>query len=71
MNTKSEVAESAVTDPDMSLIDAIYGRRSVRGFLDKEIPKDVLNRVFEIAQKSPSNCNVQPWKVYVASGELK
>ena len=71
MNTKSEVAESAVTDPDMSLIDAIYGRRSVRGFLDKDIPKDVLNRVFEIAQKSPSNCNVQPWKVYVASGELK
>ena len=71
MNTKSEVAESAVTDPDMSLIDAIYGRRSVRGFLDMEIPKDVLNRVFEIAQKSPSNCNVQPWKVYVASGELK
>ena len=71
MNTKSEVTESVVTDPDMSLIDAIYGRRSVRGFLDKEIPKDVLNRVFEIAQKSPSNCNVQPWKVYVASGELK
>ena len=71
MNTKSEVAESVVTDPDMSLIDAIYGRRSVRGFLDMEIPKDVLNRVFEIAQKSPSNCNVQPRKVYVASGELK
>ena len=70
-NTKSEVEESVVTDPDMSLIDAIYGRRSVRGFLDKEIPQDVLNRVFEIAQKSPSNCNVQPWKVYVASGELK
>ena len=38
MNTKSEVTESVVTDPDMSLIDAIYGRRSVRGFLDKEIP---------------------------------
>ena len=30
-----------------------------------------MNRIFEIAQQSPSNCNVQPWKVYVASGELK
>ena len=71
MNTETDAAESVVTDPDMSLIDAINQRRSVRGFLDKEIPQDVLNRVFEIAQKSPSNCNVQPWKVYVASGELK
>ena len=55
----------------MSLIDTIYARRSVRGFLDKEVPQDVLNRIFEIAQQAPSNCNVQPWKVYVASGALK
>lgn len=58
-------------DPDMSLIDAIYQRRSVRGYLDKEIPQKTLNRIFEIAGQSPSNCNVQPWKVYVASGALK
>ena len=55
----------------MGLVDAIYERRSVRGFLNKEVPQEVLNRIFEIAQKAPSNCNVQPWKVYVASGELK
>ncbi len=55
----------------MSLLDAIYARRSVRGFLDKEVPADVLERVFAIAAQSPSNCNVQPWKVYVASGDLK
>ncbi|MDA1369983.1 MAG: nitroreductase [Proteobacteria bacterium] len=66
-----QAAESAVTDPDMSLIDAVQARRSVRGFLDKEVPQEVLNRIFEIAQQAPSNCNVQPWKVYVASGELK
>lgn len=71
MNTETDAAESLIADPYMSLIDAINQRRSVRGFLDKEIPQEVLNRIFEIAQKSPSNCNVQPWKVYVASGELK
>lgn len=59
------------TDAEMNLIDAIYQRRSVRGYLDKEVPQETLNRIFEIAQKAPSNCNVQPWKVYVASGELK
>lgn len=67
--TKS--AESPVQDPDMSLIDAIYTRRSVRGFLDKPVPQAVMDRIFEIAQQAPSNCNVQPWKVYVASGALK
>ena len=59
------------TDPDMSLIEAIYQRRSVRGFLDKEVPESTLKRIFEIAQQAPSNCNVQPWKIYVATGELR
>lgn len=60
-----------VVDPSMSLIDAIYQRRSVRGYLDKEVPQATLNRIFNIANQAPSNCNVQPWKVYVASGALK
>ena len=65
------VVSEVITDPEMSLVDAIYARRSVRGYLDKEVPQDVLNRIFEIAQQTPSNCNVQPWKAYVASGDLK
>lgn len=71
MKIGKTAANSPVTDPDMGLIDSIYARHSVRGFLDKEVPQDVMNRIFEIAQQSPSNCNVQPWKAYVASGELK
>lgn len=58
-------------DPDMSLVEAIYRRRSVRGFLDKTVPQETLNRILEIAQRAPSNCNVQPWQVYIATGELK
>tara|TARA_B100002003_G_C14027903_1_gene495540 strand:- start:222 stop:962 length:741 start_codon:yes stop_codon:yes gene_type:complete len=69
--TETATKESTVADPDMGLIDAVYARHSVRGFLDKEVPEDVLNRLFEIAQQAPSNCNVQPWKAYIASGELK
>lgn len=64
-------ASQPTLDPDMSLIESIYTRRSVRGYLDKAVPQDVLDRIFEIAQQAPSNCNVQPWKVYVASGKLK
>lgn len=72
MNKLQDLAKTAADlDPKLSLIDAIYQRRSVRGYLDKEVPQETLNRIFEIANQSPSNCNVQPWKVYVASGELK
>lgn len=67
----SEAAEDLATDPELNLIDAVYARRSVRGYLDREVPRKVLDRIFEIAQQSPSNCNVQPWKVYVATGALK
>lgn len=44
-------------------------RRSVRGFLPDKVPHKTLNAIFEMAQSAPSNCNVQPWQVYVASGE--
>lgn len=52
-----------------SFEDAVINRRSVRGFLDKHIPKDILNQIFTFAQQSPSNCNIQHWKVMVASGD--
>ncbi|RLU03338.1 MAG: nitroreductase [Ketobacter sp.] len=55
----------------MSLAEAIKSRRSVRGYLDKEIPQETLESIFTLAQRAPSNCNIQPWKVYVASGALK
>lgn len=56
---------------EMTLHDAIHQRRSVRGYLPDAIPEDVLTRIFELAQLAPSNCNVQPWKVFVATGELR
>ncbi len=62
--------EEATQRPAMDLIDAVYARRSVRGYLDKPVPATVLQEIFTIAQQAPSNCNVQPWKVYVASGEI-
>jgi nitroreductase len=55
----------------LSLADALRARRSVRGFLDKPVPEDTLKAIFELAQLAPSNCNIQPWKVFVASGEVR
>ena len=37
----------------MSLADALKQRRSVRGFLDKPVPQEVLESVFSLAQHLP------------------
>jgi nitroreductase len=49
----------------------LHLRRSVRGFTPEAVPEDIIRRVFELAQLAPSNCNVQPWRAFVASGEAK
>jgi len=53
----------------MTLDEAISKRRSVRGFLPREVPKGTIREVFELAQRAPSNCNIQPWISHVVSGD--
>jgi nitroreductase len=50
---------------------AVLTRRSVRGFSPTPVPRHLLERIFTIAQSAPSNCNVQPWRVYTASGAAR
>ncbi|MCK1709293.1 nitroreductase [Bradyrhizobium sp. 143] len=60
---------SLVERPMMNLDEAIHLRRSVRGFLPREVPEATLHEIFALAQCAPSNCNVQPWTPHVVSGE--
>ena len=60
---------SKVERPAMSVDEAIRLRRSVRGFLPREVPEATLHEVFALAQFAPSNCNVQPWVPHVVSGD--
>ncbi|MEY1663134.1 nitroreductase [Isoalcanivorax beigongshangi] len=60
-----------MTAADMSLEQAILNRRSVRGYRADPVPADTLDAIFRLAQQAPSNCNIQPWKVYVASGATR
>ena len=55
----------------MSFEEAVRSRRSVRGFLDRPVPQDVMEKVFDIARWSPSGTNMQPWQTFVASGGLR
>ncbi|GAA0589067.1 nitroreductase family protein [Virgibacillus siamensis] len=48
-------------------IDPIYiNRWSPRSFLNKEVPEDVLQSVFEAARWAPSAANIQPWRFIIA-----
>jgi len=47
----------------------VNARRSVRGFLPQPVPADVLDSVFTLANRAPSNCNTQPWQTCVVSGK--
>ena len=44
-------------------------RRSVRSYHPDPVSTTLLQKIFSQAQRSPSNCNTQPWIVHVASGE--
>ncbi len=54
------------------VLEAIKKRKSVRGYLEKEIPGDILQEVLEAARLAPSASNRQPWKfIIVQDKKLK
>lgn len=46
----------------------LHTRRSVRGYLPQALDRRLITEVLALAARAPSNCNVQPWRVHVASG---
>ncbi|GAA4116011.1 nitroreductase [Aminobacter aganoensis] len=55
---------------DTEIVDeAIVSRRSVRAFLPTPVEDSVISDILEVAARAPSGTNMQPWKVYVTSGE--
>ncbi len=54
----------------MELVEAIKARKSVRAYLRRPVPKEVLEQVLALASRSPSWANTQPWEVCVIGGEV-
>lgn len=50
-------------------MDIIETRKSVRKYLDKEIPNDVLKQILEAGRLAPSWMNSQPWKFIVVKNQ--
>ena len=53
----------------MNYDDVVLGRRSIRGYLDKPVPRELIAQVLGLAMRSPSSMNTQPWNFHVITGE--
>jgi nitroreductase len=55
----------------MDVFDAFESRVSRRAFLQKQVDQAKLEKILNIANRSPSYMNTQPWELYVVAGEEK
>jgi len=53
----------------MNVSEAVGSRRSVRAFLDKPVPPEILREALELAARAPSGGNLQPWRLFVLAGQ--
>src|SRR4030042_164597 len=47
--------------------EAIRQRRSIRKFLDKPVPREMIDEILEAARLAPSGSNRQPWRFLVVT----
>lgn len=50
---------------DMEFYEVIEKRRTIREFIDREIPKDVLKRILSAGLKAPSSNHQRQWELIV------
>ena len=63
MDTMTPGAGAPVLD------DLLRSRWSCRGFAAMPVPRPTVERLLDMAQRTPSWCNTQPWRVTLTSGE--
>jgi nitroreductase len=52
----------------MDFEQVVRSRYSCRKFLQKPVPLETIDRILDLAQQTPSWCNVQPWQVVLVTG---
>ncbi len=55
---------------EASALDAlVQERRSIRGYKNKPVPKELIAEIIAVAKGAPSSMNTQPWFFHVVTGE--
>ena len=66
--TVSQTSPVPDTDPSRTLQALLDQRYSCRGFQPQEVPRTTIERILQLAQRTASWCNAQPWQVVVTRG---
>ena len=53
----------------MEFEDLVMSRKSVRGFQNKPVPREIIDEIIAVAKRAPSSMNTQPWHIHVLTGE--
>ncbi len=53
----------------MEFEQVVRARYSCRSYQSRPVAKEVIDRILDVAQQTPSWCNCQPWQVVLVSGE--
>ena len=53
----------------MDYNDIVHERRSIRGYKQKPVPRELIEEIIDLAKRAPSSMNTQPWHFHVITGE--
>lgn len=72
-NESITIKRQTMNQADITKIvdDNISSRRSIRAFLPKEVSKELILEIMNVAARAPSGTNTQPWQVHVLTGDKK
>jgi nitroreductase len=54
----------------MDLVEAIKSRKSIRGYKNDPVPREILKEILGVAVRAPSADNSQPWEIAVITGRV-
>lgn len=53
---------------NLSALEAMHARRSIREFEAELVPADIIKQLVEAVGRAPSSKNTQPWRLYLVQG---
>ena len=54
----------------MEIVEALRSRKSIRGYKPDPVPKEIIREILDIAIRTPSAMNTQPWEITVVTGDV-
>ncbi len=71
MNSAPDTRAPVTPATTAAVDEAITSRRSIRAYLPRPVPRELIEEILQVASRAPSGTNTQPWLVHVLTGEAK